>query len=102
MVVAASVVSPFGATFVLQVKQGQACFLVKLYYISASCYCYNYFCIQVIVPMMKCYNCLRNMLPTVMVFGHSVDLQHINKYRYNQQTCFSGMGLYGPSTTPQL
>jgi hypothetical protein len=45
------------------------------------------------------------MLPTVIVFGHSVDLQHINKYIYiyiyNQQTCFSWMGLYGPSTTPQ-
>jgi hypothetical protein len=42
------------------------------------------------------------MLPTVIVFGHSVDLQHINKYRYNQQTCFSCMGLYGPSTMPQM
>jgi hypothetical protein len=32
--------------------------------------------------MMKCSNCLQNMLPTVIVFGHSVDLQHINKYIY--------------------
>jgi hypothetical protein len=92
---------PIWGHFVLQVKQGQACFLVELDCIRATCYCYNRLCIHVIVHMIKCSNCFRNMLPAVIVFGHFVDLQHINKYIYNQQTCFSCMGLYGPSTTPQ-